>query len=211
MDKEVKVVKNLPASTRDMRSGFDPWVGKISWKRKYQPTPVFLPGESYGQRSLASYSPWGLKELGTTEATSLQLHTEMGGSGDSKIAQHRGCISVLVSDNLTLELICYLLVSYWTEPLCWLCKLYTAQVLPTSRFSQWLPGDSQNCFYLEVRKPFSHCHKAFCVLRMLVNISETQFLNLKHVHNAIYLMGLWPLQRMYVERLPQYSHLIRGC
>ena len=43
--------------------GFDPWVGKIPWRRKWQPTPVFLAGESQGQRSLAGYSPWGCKEL----------------------------------------------------------------------------------------------------------------------------------------------------
>jgi len=41
---------------RHKRSGFDPWVGKIPWKRAWQPTPVFLPGESHGQRTLASYS-----------------------------------------------------------------------------------------------------------------------------------------------------------
>ena len=45
---------------------FDPWVGKISW-RKWQPTSVFLPGKSHGQRSLMGYSPWGRKELDTTE------------------------------------------------------------------------------------------------------------------------------------------------
>ena len=49
------------------RPGFDPWVGKIPWRRKWQPTPVFLPGESQGQRSLVGYSPRGLKELDTTE------------------------------------------------------------------------------------------------------------------------------------------------
>ena len=43
------------------RPGFDPWVGKIPWRRKWQPTPVFLPGESHGQRRLAGYSPWGCK------------------------------------------------------------------------------------------------------------------------------------------------------
>ena len=42
-----------------MRCGFDPWVGKIPWRRAWQPTPVFLPGESHGQRSLVGYSPWG--------------------------------------------------------------------------------------------------------------------------------------------------------
>ena len=54
---------------RHKRCGFNPCVGKIPWKRAWQPTPVFLPGESHGQRSLAGYSPWGHKELGTAEAT----------------------------------------------------------------------------------------------------------------------------------------------
>ena len=64
------VVKNPPANTGDKRDGeFDPWVGKIPRRRKWQPTPVFLPGESQGQRSLVSYGPWGHKESDTTEAT----------------------------------------------------------------------------------------------------------------------------------------------
>ena len=44
------------------RHGFDPWSRKISWRRKWQPTPVFLPGKFHGQGSLAGYSPWGYKE-----------------------------------------------------------------------------------------------------------------------------------------------------
>ena len=63
------MVKNLPAKTGDMRQGFNPWVGKIPWRRKLQPTPVFLPGESHGQRILSGYSPWGRKELDMTEVT----------------------------------------------------------------------------------------------------------------------------------------------
>ena len=49
------------------RPRFSPWVGKIPWKRKWQPTPVFLPGRFHGRRSLVGYSPWGCKELDTTE------------------------------------------------------------------------------------------------------------------------------------------------
>ena len=45
------------------RCKFDPWGGNISQWRTWQPTPVFLPGESHEQRSLAGYSPWGRKEL----------------------------------------------------------------------------------------------------------------------------------------------------
>ena len=53
--------------------GFNPWVGKISWRRKWHPTPVFLPGKSHGQRSLVGYSPWGCKELDTTERLHFHL------------------------------------------------------------------------------------------------------------------------------------------
>ena len=52
---------------RPKRLGFIPWVGKIPRRRAWQSTPVFLPGESQGQRSLAGYSPWGYKESDTTE------------------------------------------------------------------------------------------------------------------------------------------------
>ena len=51
---------------RHKRHGFDHWVGKIPWRRKQQPAPVFLPGKCHGQRSLAGYSSWGSKELDMT-------------------------------------------------------------------------------------------------------------------------------------------------
>ena len=50
------VVKNLPANAEDMRYRFDPWVGKITWRRVKQPTPVFLAGGSHKQKSLEKYS-----------------------------------------------------------------------------------------------------------------------------------------------------------
>ena len=48
---------------RDSRRGFNPWVRKMPWRNKWQPTPVFLPGKSHGQRSLVGYSPWGWKRV----------------------------------------------------------------------------------------------------------------------------------------------------
>ena len=51
------MVKNPPANVGDKRCTFDPWVRKMPWKRAQQPTPVFLPEESHGQRSLVGYSP----------------------------------------------------------------------------------------------------------------------------------------------------------
>ena len=54
---------------RQKRHGFDPWVGKVPWRRAWQPTPVCLPGESHGQRSLVGHSPQGRTESDTTEVT----------------------------------------------------------------------------------------------------------------------------------------------
>ena len=54
---------------RYKRRRFNPWIGKIPWRRAWQPTSVFLPGDSHGQRSLVGYSPEGQKELDTTEVT----------------------------------------------------------------------------------------------------------------------------------------------
>ena len=51
--------------------GFNLQVRKIPWRRAWQPTPVFLPGESHGQRSLAGYSPWGHKDWDMTEQNSM--------------------------------------------------------------------------------------------------------------------------------------------
>ena len=56
------------------RPGFNPWVGKILWRRKWQPTPVFLPGKFHGWRNLVGYSPWGPKESDTSE----RFHFPMG-------------------------------------------------------------------------------------------------------------------------------------
>ena len=65
------MVKNSSASAVDVkRHSFDSGLRKIPWIRAWQPTPVFLPGEFHGQRSLVGYSPWGRKELDTTERLS---------------------------------------------------------------------------------------------------------------------------------------------
>ena len=69
-----QLVKNPPANARDVGliPGSDPWVGKIPWRRKRQPTSVFLPGKFLGQRSLVGYSPWCWEGLGA------------GGKGDDR-------------------------------------------------------------------------------------------------------------------------------
>ena len=64
------IVKNPPANAEDIKDvGAIPGSGRSPWRRARQPTPVFLPGASHGQRSLANYSPWGHKESDLSEAT----------------------------------------------------------------------------------------------------------------------------------------------
>ena len=58
------LVKSLPANSGYMRCGFDPWVRKIPWRRKWQPTPVFLPGESPGTEEPGGLQSTGLQRLG---------------------------------------------------------------------------------------------------------------------------------------------------
>ena len=61
------VAQTVNSSQSSLAPGFDPRVRKIPWRRTWHPTPVFLPGEAHGRRSLAGYSPWGRKESGTAE------------------------------------------------------------------------------------------------------------------------------------------------
>ena len=75
------------------RHQLDPWVGKILWRREWQCTPVFLPGKSHGQKSLASYSPQAHKESETTEATQYTRRTLV--NFRTEFSQGKKCKSVI--------------------------------------------------------------------------------------------------------------------
>ena len=90
-----QMVKNPPWM---QEAGFDSWVGKILWSRKWVPTPVFLLEESHGQRSLVGYSPWGCKESDMTEwlALSLSLSSSFSSlTGNSRKFTHHDAQKVL--------------------------------------------------------------------------------------------------------------------
>ena len=90
------VVKNPSANAGD--AGSIPGIGKIPWRRKWQPTPEFLPGNSHGQRRLASYSSWGHKESDKTEQLNnnkthlydFEIHNEMGNIVQKYTEGHHG-------------------------------------------------------------------------------------------------------------------------
>ena len=71
------LVAQNPPHLPMQETGFNPWVGKIPWRRAWQPTPVFLPGESRGQRSLVGCGPWGHKESDRTEWLNNELHLRL--------------------------------------------------------------------------------------------------------------------------------------
>ena len=80
------MVKSL-STMRETR--LDPWVRKIPWRRKWQSTPVLLPGKSHGWRNLVGYSPWGRQESGTTERLhSTQLINNVVIVSDEKGPSH---------------------------------------------------------------------------------------------------------------------------
>ena len=72
------------------RPGFDPWMGKILWRRKWQLTPGPLPGKFHGWRSLVGYGPWGPKELDRTER--LHFHFSLSCVGE-KMATHSSVLA----------------------------------------------------------------------------------------------------------------------
>ena len=76
-------------SSKESTAMQDPWVGKIPWRRKWQPIPVFLPEKSHGQRSLAGYSPWGRKESDMTKHTTMTQKTQgpMGTYSDLEVRE----------------------------------------------------------------------------------------------------------------------------
>ena len=69
------------------RLRFNPWVGKISWRRKWQPTPVLLHGKSHGQRSLVGCSPWARKESDMTERLHFYFSLSCFGEGNGNPLQ----------------------------------------------------------------------------------------------------------------------------
>ena len=91
---------------RYQRLGFVPWVRKIPWRRKWQPSPVFLPGKFHGQKILAGYSPWGRKELNIAEHTHTHIYIYIHSFSDSF---HHGLRQGVEYSSYTMQ---WILVAY---------------------------------------------------------------------------------------------------
>ena len=94
----------LPAYyRRRKRCRFNPWVRKIPWRRKWQPSPIFLPGKSHGQRSLAVYSPWGLKESDTKRLSMYWLLVSLQSDWKRYFVWHQSS-SFLIQEDMFCDL-----------------------------------------------------------------------------------------------------------
>ena len=82
---------------------FDPWEGKIPWKRKWQPTPVFLPGKFHGQRRLVGCSPWGCTQLATTEHEYTPILLEISIGKENKTHQSKNAEDKGIQQRLKWE------------------------------------------------------------------------------------------------------------
>ena len=129
-------VKNL---LQCRRPRFDPWVGKIPWRREWLPTPVFLPGKFPGQRSLVGYSPWGNKESDMTERLSLSQYWR-NSKIDSQISFR---IKPEAFHSLPL-LCCPAPLDSRTPPLCCSQWLYACTSLLLERQEFGVPGHQDN-------------------------------------------------------------------
>ena len=97
---------------------FDPWVGKIPRRRKWQPTLVFLPGESHGQSSLVGYSPWGHRELDMTEHTCMHDRNQHSTVKIKKKIEEKGRVACL--DNTVwqkqMKILEHVVAKEWSIP-----------------------------------------------------------------------------------------------
>ena len=91
------------------RPGFDPWVGKIPWRRAWQPTPVSLPGDSHGQRSLLGYSLWGYRKSDTCSQAKSIRGSETLFSIEGWSWRERKVTSPVIS----IRTNCYLIFDCW--------------------------------------------------------------------------------------------------
>ena len=94
-----QVVKNLPAKA----GGFSAWVGKITWRRKWKPTLVFLPGKSHGQRSLLGYSSQAQRESDVTEHRTHMHHTVSSAVPFSLAIPPQASVSLFIPPHLLNE------------------------------------------------------------------------------------------------------------
>ena len=128
-----------------------PWVRKIPWRRKWLPTPVFLPRKSRGQRSLAGYSPWGHKEWDMTERLTLSLSQHTFSNWINRIFSqlveqgiyHYSFYSL--NSKMSYLFLCLLYLKYHNKPIPATQKQYLIGALVVSQSLNYCQKNSHFC------------------------------------------------------------------
>ena len=144
------MVRNPPANAGDERCEF-PRVERIPWRRALQLTPVFLPGESHGQRSLAGYSPWGRKESDMTEVTKHACMHARHSQDYWGLAGIRAFLILVYFPSIWISIIYLGNPSPFQTELgflhrCWKCRMVSFWV-NSQWVSRWIRFSSQICHY----------------------------------------------------------------
>ena len=132
-----------------MRWRFDSWVGKIPWTRKWQPTPVFLPGKFHGQKSPLGYSLWGRKRVGHDWAHSIHTRSKVGITTETE--QNRR----LLFTSSGLELLVRCMPTLAITSIC--CYLYLRFYWPASQHTNECHVE-QSCIWGCTILWFCTCH-----------------------------------------------------
>ena len=133
---------------RHKRCRFNLWVGKIPWRRKWQPTPVFLTGKFHGQKSLVGYGPWGSKELDTTEraCTHTRDIKSMSPGGHRACLQNEASAKRKGKDCLIPETIHGWEMEDWKQVmLCGILKPFFVSASCSDLHILWLQSLSKPC------------------------------------------------------------------
>ena len=187
----VNVIKNLCAM---WRTRFDPWVGKNPWRREWQPTPVFLPREFHGLRSLVGYSPWGRKELDWA-TTTFTFYMLLGPLLENTIPFSEYinwlCIIIIIQEsllvfiNIYIYIIIYMLnlwnkyknhFHYVTIPLCIRASLIAlCFITHITYFTNWRSVSSPELSKpINAIFPISFAHfRSLCHILLILAIFQT--------------------------------------
>ena len=189
------------------RHAFDPWVEKIPWRRKWQPPPVFLPGESHGQKSLTGCSPWGHKEVEMTE----QLSTQWAWASivtwanslnlfvyPSVVLQSWGCKELDTTERLN-----------WTEWIHLSIIYFFMSVYPPSSTYLFV-----SLLFINLSCTYFFIYIYPCTIYIFIYICSSCLLSICHLSVTCLLLGLFPWRtsaNTTVEAISSTQNFLVNC
>ena len=168
------------------RHGFNPWVRKIPWRRKWQPAPELLPGKPHGQRSLVGYSPWSCKTVGHDLA--MNKDNELQGQETWSLPVSWSCIPSPVPSKAVLPTGSYEVTMLLSSRRCQPGAVETQQALE-------MPAEFQR------KKSYFHCLHSYSDLPLSLPQIITSQKNLWKQEEWVQIFHLWNFSKREYESL----------